>query len=102
MVSVHECVSQEIQGDWIVNCVRYMMEKNLTRIEADTEAELNWRQRVLDASARGLWSKAKSWYMGANIPGKAIEPLNWAGGVQNYDRICIEVAGKGYEGFTTS
>ncbi|THV04300.1 cyclohexanone monooxygenase [Dendrothele bispora CBS 962.96] len=89
----------EIQGDWIANCVKYMIENNYTRIEADAKAEQDWRQRVLDISARGLWSKAKSWYMGANIPGKAIEPLNWAGGVQNYDRICIEIAEKGYEGF---
>lgn len=27
---------------------------------------------------------AKSWYSGANIPGKKVEPLNWAGGMVEY------------------
>ncbi|KAF5362909.1 hypothetical protein D9758_007074 [Tetrapyrgos nigripes] len=91
----------EIQGDWIVNCVKYMMENNLTRIEADPQSEQDWRKRVHDLSAKGLWLKTihTNWYLGSNIPGKAVEPLNWTGGVQNYDHICVEVAEKGYEGF---
>ncbi|KAL0577461.1 hypothetical protein V5O48_004530 [Marasmius crinis-equi] len=38
-------------------------------------------------------------YLGANIPGKVIEPLNFTGGVPYYKKRCDEVAQNGYEGF---
>jgi len=31
-----------------------------------------------------LFPLAKSWYQGSNIPGKRVEPLNWAGGMVEY------------------
>lgn len=31
-----------------------------------------------------LFPLAKSWYQGANIPGRKVEPLNWAGGMVEY------------------
>ena len=37
--------------------------------------------------------------MGANIPGKPRESLNYAGGVPRYNRECNEKADNGYEGF---
>jgi hypothetical protein len=83
----------------VLNCIKYMKDNKFTRIEPKSEFEQEWRKRVHELSAKGLWAKAKSWYMGANIPGKVVEPLNWAGGLQNYERACVEDAEKGYEGF---
>jgi hypothetical protein len=37
--------------------------------------------------------------MGANIPGKPRESLNYAGGIPRYVRECKEVAEKSYAGF---
>jgi cyclohexanone monooxygenase len=44
-------------------------------------------------------TKAISWYMGANIPGKPRIMMPYVGGVDRYRRICNEVAAKNYEGF---
>ncbi|KAF5331308.1 hypothetical protein D9758_015800 [Tetrapyrgos nigripes] len=92
----------EIQGDWIIDCIKYMATNQLTRIEAKVDAEEHWRQKIFELSAQGLWGKARSWYMGSNIPSKAVEPLNWAGGVQAYNELCMEKAKRGYEGFVLS
>lgn len=37
--------------------------------------------------------------MGANVPGKPRESLNYAGGIPRYVRECKEVAEKNYDGF---
>jgi cyclohexanone monooxygenase len=37
--------------------------------------------------------------MGANIPGKPREMLNWPGGLQLYLASCRDVAEAGYRGF---
>ena len=46
-----------------------------------------------------LFPLADSWYMGANIPGKPRELLNYPGGVPLYLQMCQASADKGYEGF---
>jgi hypothetical protein len=91
-----------MQGDWIISCVEYMQKNNLTRIEATPTAEKDWSKLVNDISSTQLWSQAKSWYMGANIPGKVVEAMNFSGGLKLYDRLCRESAEKGYEGFVLS
>ncbi|THU96920.1 cyclohexanone monooxygenase [Dendrothele bispora CBS 962.96] len=89
----------ELQSEWIVNCIKYMLDKGYTRIEADKEAEKQWRERVLSFNDQTLFPLAKSWYMGANIPGKKIEPLNFTGGIPFYTKFCNEVVNDGYRGF---
>ena len=54
-------VSIKQHAEWISDCIDYMLKHNLTVIEATPVAE------VADAT---LMSRANSWYMGANIPGK--------------------------------
>jgi cyclohexanone monooxygenase len=46
-----------------------------------------------------LFPRADSWYMGANIPGKRREMLNWPGGLQLYLSSCRDAAAAGYRGF---
>ncbi|KAE9382308.1 hypothetical protein BT96DRAFT_845634, partial [Gymnopus androsaceus JB14] len=91
------------QGDWIVQCIQYMKENEWTSIHATPTAEAEWRAAAMDLGSRSLATKTKtSWYMGSNIPGKAIEPLNYSGGLQNYFKIITGVAERGYEGFRFS
>ncbi|RDB15910.1 Baeyer-Villiger monooxygenase [Hypsizygus marmoreus] len=92
----------EIQGDWIVDCLKYMRDKHFTRIEPKKAAEDGWVKKVNEIFSAGLWNKAKSWYTGANVPGKVIESLNFTGGVPLYLQMCREVVEKGYEGFVLS
>ncbi|KAJ3844988.1 cyclohexanone monooxygenase [Lentinula raphanica] len=90
----------EIQGNWIVNCIKHMMDNDLACINAREEAEQEWRKKVLYLGSLLLINKAEtSWYYGSNIPGKVIEPYMFMGGVQNYDKIITEVASQGYVGF---
>ncbi|KAJ3790161.1 cyclohexanone monooxygenase [Lentinula aff. detonsa] len=90
----------EIQGDWIINCIKHMISNDLTYIDAREEAEQQWRKQVLSLGSMSLANKAEtSWYYGSNIPGKVVEPYMFMGGVQNYDKTITEVASQGYVGF---
>jgi hypothetical protein len=58
------------------------------------------KHKVTDLCNLSLLPGTSSWYMGANIPGKPRESLNYTGGVPRYNRECKEKADNGYEGFT--
>jgi hypothetical protein len=75
-----------------------MQDNNLTRIEATVEAQEHWTGQLAEMANATLLPKAASWYMGANIPGKPIQLLNFLG-VPAYMDICNDVAAKGYTGF---
>ena len=46
-----------------------------------------------------LFDRADSWYVGANIPSKPRELLNFPGGVPFYAEWCRVCAEDGYSGF---
>jgi hypothetical protein len=52
-------------------------EKGITRLEATQESEDDWCKRLREKWDETLFPMAKSWYQGANIPGRKVEPLNW-------------------------
>ncbi|KAK1227203.1 hypothetical protein PQX77_009837 [Marasmius sp. AFHP31] len=92
----------EPQGDWIAGCIQHMDKNKLTRIESTREAEQAWRGMAMGIQDKLLLGKARGWWNGANIPGKAVEFLSFPGGLQFYLRTCKEKAEKGYEGFILS
>lgn len=49
-----------------------------------------------------LYSKANSWYMGGDVPGKPRVFTPCFGGVGGYRKTCDEVAAKDYEGLLLS
>ncbi|MDE0802871.1 MAG: hypothetical protein OSA99_06060, partial [Acidimicrobiales bacterium] len=89
----------EVQGDWVVDLIRHLHDGGITRIEARPDAEQEWRDQVLAIAEMTLFPEADSWYMGANIPGKRREMLNWPGGLQLYRLACQAAADDGYSGF---
>lgn len=91
----------EIQGNWIRNFLVKLRENDLTRFEAKAEAEREWTASVAAIGAITLFPRAKSWYMGDNIPGKPRQLLNYPS-VVGYAKILGEVAVDGYRGFTLS
>ncbi|MEH6593342.1 MAG: NAD(P)/FAD-dependent oxidoreductase, partial [Halioglobus sp.] len=91
----------ELQGEWIVNCLSYLRDQNLSRIEATTTAEDNWTGHVSEVADMSLFPQANSWYMGANIPGKPRQFLNYID-VPVYMEQCNLSAENGYEGFELS
>ncbi|KAG6888603.1 hypothetical protein C0995_007032 [Termitomyces sp. Mi166 len=93
-------LQQEAQGDWIVDCLFYLRQHKYTRIDATREASAAWVQRVGDIFSSTLLDRAKSFYTGANVPGKRIEPLNFAGGLPLYINLIQKSAQDRYAGFT--
>ncbi|KIY01671.1 uncharacterized protein Z520_01808 [Fonsecaea multimorphosa CBS 102226] len=92
-------VSVEFQGDWIVDCLNYMKQNDLTVINATAEAEREWKAHVNDIGGRGLFDQAQSWYFGANIPGKPREALLYMAGLPAYSEKCLNSSRHGYKGF---
>jgi len=93
-------VSIEQHVDWIVGCLKNMREGGHLRVEAEEPAEQEWVAHVNEVAAVTLFPRAGSWYMGANIPGKAQVFMPYAGGVGAYREICDQVVADGYRGFT--
>ena len=91
-------VSIEQHVDWITDCIRYMVERNHSSIEATEAAQEAWVAHVNAVANDSLAVSCNSWYLGANIPGKprVFMPL---AGVPAYTEKCEEVVAKGYEGF---
>jgi cyclohexanone monooxygenase len=95
-------VSIEQHVDWIADCLAHLRQHRRERIEATVEAEHRWVAHVNEVGHATLYPLAKSWYMGANVPGKPRVFMPYLGGVGVYRRKCDEVAAKGYEGFALS
>lgn len=89
----------EVQGDWVVDLLARLRDTGITRVEATLEAESAWCNQVQSIASITLFPLADSWYMGANIPGKPREMLNWPGGLQLYIASCRASADDGYSGF---
>jgi cation diffusion facilitator CzcD-associated flavoprotein CzcO len=96
-------VAIEQHADWITDCIRYMRDSGLERIEARADAVDKWVAEVNEAAHKTVLPLAKhSWYLGANIPGKPRVFMPYAGGMLRYRQICADVAARGYEGFMLS
>jgi cation diffusion facilitator CzcD-associated flavoprotein CzcO/acetyl esterase/lipase len=94
-------VSIEQHVDWIGACLEHMRAERLTTIEPTPAAEAGWVQHVNDFADITLFPRAESWYMGANVPGKARVFLPYVGGVDRYRKVCDEVVSRGYLGFAS-
>jgi cyclohexanone monooxygenase len=95
-------VSIEQHVEWVSDCIVHLRANGLGVIEATPEAEAGWVQHVAEVGAMTLFPRADSWYMGANVPGKARYFLPYVGGVGPYREVCDGVAASGYQGFTMS
>ena len=95
-------VSIEQHVDWIGDCIAYLRAQRVARIEATVDAEDAWVAHVNEVGHATLYPLAKSWYMGANVPGKPRIFMPYIGGVGVYRQKCDDVAAKGYAGFTLS
>jgi cyclohexanone monooxygenase len=93
-------VSIEQHVDWIADCLVHLKRHGHATLEATAEAEAQWVAHVNDVGHQTLYPRAKSWYTGANVPGKPRVFMPYIGGVGTYRQICDDVAAKGYTGFT--
>lgn len=89
----------ELQGDWIVQSIENFRARGVQRFEVDDAAQATWGAVVQAAADMTLFPRANSWYMGANVPGKPREMLNYPAGLNVYLQQCDAVTARGYEGF---
>ena len=92
--------SIEQHVEWVADCIGYLRDKGLSRIEAQAEAEESWVAHVREVAGGSLRSTCSSWYIGANVPGKPRVFMPYIGGFPAYVQKCNAVAANGYEGFT--
>jgi cyclohexanone monooxygenase len=85
--------------DWVSDCICYVRDHQFTRITPTPEAEAAWTQHVAEAGAKILRTQADSWFVGANIPGKARFLLTSPDTAPAMRAKRAEVAAQGYAGF---
>ena len=91
--------SAELQGDTLADLLDYLRANGKSRIESTTGADTGWTEEIAQMLSASLFDQADSWYLGANIPGKKRQLLNYPGGVPAYAEKLKTLKDKGYEGF---
>ncbi|MEM9747595.1 MAG: alpha/beta hydrolase fold domain-containing protein, partial [Actinomycetota bacterium] len=92
-------VSIEQHVDLVCDTIEALRAAGHDAIEPTTTAQDGWVQHTLDFADITLFPRANSWYMGANVPGKARVVLPYVGGVDRYRRACEEMVERDYLGF---
>lgn len=86
--------------DWIAGAITHMDSKKHATIEPTSEAEDRWMELVHALAQRTLVSKAKTWYVGANVKDKPQGLTIFTGGFKKYQEYCAAVAEQGYRDFS--
>jgi cation diffusion facilitator CzcD-associated flavoprotein CzcO len=89
----------EAQVDWIAQAIRHLDSHECAAIEATMDSVDGWGAECARRAETTLFTKANSWYMGANVPGKPRGFMLFVGGFATYNDICADVADAGYRGF---
>ncbi|WP_286198893.1 flavin-containing monooxygenase [Mycolicibacterium sp. ELW1] len=89
----------EAHVNWISDVISYLDENGYAGIEPTADAVDSWIAECAQRAEATLFTKANSWYLGANVPGKPRQFMLFIGGFGTYLDICNEVAGAGYKGF---
>ena len=85
--------------EWIAALLAHSRENGIAVIEADSVAQEDWAREVTESADRTLYTRAASWYLGANVPGKPRVFMPYVEGFCVYSRTCDAVAASGYSGF---
>jgi cyclohexanone monooxygenase len=89
----------ETQAEEVAQFFSYLRENEIARFESTSAADKKWREHVDELFFASLFPKADSWYVGANVPGKPRQMLNYPGGVPSYVEKLTEWRERKYSGF---
>ncbi|XMA08679.1 hypothetical protein WAI453_001470 [Rhynchosporium graminicola] len=92
----------QFQAEFVEKAIKIATEKGITRLDSTPETEADWCKRMQEKWDVTLFPHAKSWYQGANIPGRKVEPLNWAGGMPEYRESLDKSLENNLQGWTYS
>jgi cation diffusion facilitator CzcD-associated flavoprotein CzcO len=90
----------EAHVNWISDAIGYLDDHDYAAMEPTSDAVDGWGAELARRADESLFTKANSWYLGANIPGKPRVFMLFIGGFAAYNDICAEVAAAGYKGFS--
>jgi cyclohexanone monooxygenase len=96
---INVLVGIEQHVDWIADLLAEMDERGATRVEAAQVAEQEWGAHLLSRAEQTLYPKARSYYMGDEVPGKPRVFMLYTGGLRDYRRILAECVADSYAGF---
>ena len=85
--------------DWVTEAMSYVRDNSYKSIVPTIEAEDAWVKHVNEDGANILRTQANSWFVGANIPGKARALLTAPDTAPAMRAKRAEVAANGYDGF---
>ncbi|KAF2743843.1 FAD/NAD(P)-binding domain-containing protein [Sporormia fimetaria CBS 119925] len=88
----------EAQADFICDTISAMKTQGAISIEAQREAEDEWKVRCNTMAQYTLYPYTDSWWNGSNIPGKVAENMTYILGIDNYEAECREKM-NGWKGF---
>jgi cyclohexanone monooxygenase len=94
-------VAIEQHVNWIGDCIGHLNASGVHTIEPREESETQWIAHVNEVAAGTMFTAptCNSWYLGANVPGKARIFMPYVGGYPRYRARCEHEAATGYEGF---
>ncbi|KAA0918026.1 NAD(P)/FAD-dependent oxidoreductase [Dietzia sp. ANT_WB102] len=92
-------LTSEDHVDWISDTIAHLDSAGLRSIEPVEQAQQGWMAECARLADQTLFTKADSWYVGANIPGKPRVFMMYPGGFGNYRAATKEITDAGYEGF---
>ncbi|KAF9870588.1 cyclopentanone 1, 2-monooxygenase [Colletotrichum karsti] len=75
----------ESQVDLIADFLTKLRDAKVDAIEPRVAAQEQWNAIIQEMNDHTLFPLCDSWYMGANIPGKKREQLNYIGGMNKYE-----------------
>ena len=85
--------------EWVSECVAHVRDNGFHCIQPTQGAEENWTQHMIEGGQNILRTQADSWFVGANIPGKARFLLTAPDSAPAMRARRAEVVANGYEGF---
>ncbi|KAK9446643.1 uncharacterized protein V1518DRAFT_439453 [Limtongia smithiae] len=84
----------DTMGTKINSAIVYCKEHNYTRMQPTHESEVKYTEEIGDMADKSLLNGMTSFFMGANIPGKRFESLNYLSGVPSYyKKLKLSIAG---------
>ena len=98
-------ITTEQSIDFVTALIRHAQQNDLHVIETDADSETRWMDHVAEVAEDTLYRyayKANSWYTGANVPGKKVVFMPYAGGVGTFERVLEDVGEHTFRGFSFS
>ncbi|MEM7258500.1 MAG: cyclohexanone monooxygenase, partial [Pseudomonadota bacterium] len=83
----------------ITDIIKHASDQNHNTAQVSAQKEAQWWQHVQEVGQRGLKQTTDSWYLGANVEGKARVFMPYNGGFPMYLEKCDAMISNNYDGF---